>query len=148
MQAVGFLGPAVFLLALSTVTDPVLAVACLVGAQVRLHLGDLFIYFILFSMYKEIRREIVKCTMRNSKKKKKTPVPVLKKVHQKNAPLSPFKKTNKKKQFCDAFSQAGLYSNHQDIGPRYAGVLLGLSNTAGELETFFHPFLKIYLLFS
>ncbi|XP_047315766.1 ascorbate transporter, chloroplastic-like [Impatiens glandulifera] len=33
----------------------------------------------------------------------------------------------------DAFSQSGLYSNHQDIGPRYAGVLLGLSNTAGVL---------------
>lgn len=36
-------------------------------------------------------------------------------------------------QGCDAFSQSGLYSNHQDIGPRYAGVLLGLSNTAGVL---------------
>lgn len=33
----------------------------------------------------------------------------------------------------DAFSQSGLYSNHQDIGPRYSGVLLGLSNTAGVL---------------
>ena len=33
----------------------------------------------------------------------------------------------------DAFSQSGLYSNHQDIGPKYAGVLLGLSNTAGVL---------------
>ncbi|KAF3330038.1 putative anion transporter 1 [Carex littledalei] len=33
----------------------------------------------------------------------------------------------------DAFSQSGLYSNHQDIGPRYAGVLLGLSNTAGVM---------------
>jgi ACS family sodium-dependent inorganic phosphate cotransporter len=33
----------------------------------------------------------------------------------------------------DALSQSGLYSNHQDIGPRYAGVLLGLSNTAGVL---------------
>lgn len=33
----------------------------------------------------------------------------------------------------DAFSQAGLYANHQDIGPRYSGVLLGLSNTAGVL---------------
>ena len=33
----------------------------------------------------------------------------------------------------DAFSQAWLYSNHADIGPRYAGVLLGLSNTAGVL---------------
>jgi ACS family sodium-dependent inorganic phosphate cotransporter len=36
-------------------------------------------------------------------------------------------------QGCDAFSQSGLFSNHQDIGPRYAGVLLGLSNTAGVL---------------
>ena len=33
----------------------------------------------------------------------------------------------------DAFSQSGLYSNHADIAPRYAGVLLGLSNTAGVL---------------
>ncbi|GBG65119.1 hypothetical protein CBR_g49482 [Chara braunii] len=33
----------------------------------------------------------------------------------------------------DAFSQSGLYCNHQDIGPRYAGFLLGLSNTAGVL---------------
>ncbi|KAK9843080.1 hypothetical protein WJX74_006724 [Apatococcus lobatus] len=33
----------------------------------------------------------------------------------------------------DACSQSGLYSNHQDIGPRYSGVLLGLSNTAGVL---------------
>lgn len=33
----------------------------------------------------------------------------------------------------DAFSQSGLYSNHQDIGPKYSGVLLGLSNTAGVL---------------
>lgn len=33
----------------------------------------------------------------------------------------------------DAFSQSGLYSNHQDIAPRYSGILLGLSNTAGVL---------------
>ncbi|CAL5227495.1 g10477 [Coccomyxa viridis] len=33
----------------------------------------------------------------------------------------------------DSFSQSGLYSNHQDIGPRYSGVLLGMSNTAGVL---------------
>mmetsp|Transcript_34740 Transcript_34740/g.75952 ORF Transcript_34740/g.75952 Transcript_34740/m.75952 type:complete len:547 (-) Transcript_34740:856-2496(-) len=33
----------------------------------------------------------------------------------------------------DAFSQSGLYSNHQDIGPKYSGVLLGISNTAGVL---------------
>ncbi|KAG5538365.1 hypothetical protein RHGRI_019072 [Rhododendron griersonianum] len=40
-------------------------------------------------------------------------------------------------QGADAFSQSGLYSNHQDIGPRYAGVLLGLSNTAGVLAGVF-----------
>ncbi|KAL5097434.1 hypothetical protein RYX36_001761, partial [Vicia faba] len=33
----------------------------------------------------------------------------------------------------NAFSQSGLYSNHQDIAPRYSGILLGLSNTAGVL---------------
>jgi len=33
----------------------------------------------------------------------------------------------------DAFSQSGLYSNHADIAPRYSGVLLGISNTAGVL---------------
>lgn len=36
-------------------------------------------------------------------------------------------------QACNAFSHSGLYSNHQDIGPRFAGILLGLSNTAGVL---------------
>ncbi len=33
----------------------------------------------------------------------------------------------------DAFSQSGLYSNHQDIAPRFSGVLLGITNTAGVL---------------
>jgi len=33
----------------------------------------------------------------------------------------------------DSFSQSGLYCNHQDIAPRYSGVLLGISNTAGVL---------------
>ncbi|KAK7305367.1 hypothetical protein VNO77_43272 [Canavalia gladiata] len=33
----------------------------------------------------------------------------------------------------DAFSQSGLYSNHQDIAPQYSRILLGLSNTAGVL---------------
>jgi len=36
-------------------------------------------------------------------------------------------------QGADAFSQSGLYCNHQDIAPRYSGVLLGISNTAGVL---------------
>ncbi|KAL5080840.1 hypothetical protein RYX36_009261 [Vicia faba] len=34
---------------------------------------------------------------------------------------------------CMTCSQSGLYSNHQDIAPRYSGILLGLSNTAGVL---------------
>ena len=33
----------------------------------------------------------------------------------------------------NAFVKAGLYCNHADIGPRYAGFLLGLSHTAGCL---------------
>ncbi|GKV37436.1 hypothetical protein SLEP1_g45467 [Rubroshorea leprosula] len=37
----------------------------------------------------------------------------------------------------DAFSQSGLYSNHQDIAPRHSGVLLGLSNMAGVLAGVF-----------
>lgn len=32
-----------------------------------------------------------------------------------------------------AFSQAGFLLNYQDIGPKYAGVLHGMSNTAGTL---------------
>eukprot|EP00898_Chlorokybus_atmophyticus_P003298 jgi/Chlat1/396/Chrsp10S01506 len=46
----------------------------------------------------------------------------------------------------DAFSQSGLYSNHQDIGPRYAGVLLGLSNTAGVLAGVVGTFTTGYIL--
>lgn len=32
-----------------------------------------------------------------------------------------------------AWSRGGLYSNHQDLSPEYASVLLGVSNTAGAL---------------
>ena len=32
-----------------------------------------------------------------------------------------------------SFSLAGLYSNHADLSPRYAPVLLGLTNTSGAL---------------
>lgn len=28
-----------------------------------------------------------------------------------------------------SFAQSGVYANHQDIGPEYAGILLGISNT-------------------
>ena len=31
------------------------------------------------------------------------------------------------------WSRAGLYCNHQDLSPRYASLLLGISNTAGAL---------------
>ncbi|CAK9218141.1 unnamed protein product [Sphagnum troendelagicum] len=46
----------------------------------------------------------------------------------------------------DAFSQSGLYSNHQDIGPRYSGVLLGMSNTAGVLAGVFGTAATGYIL--
>ena len=32
-----------------------------------------------------------------------------------------------------AWSRAGLYCNHQDLSPKYASLLLGVSNTAGAL---------------
>ncbi len=32
-----------------------------------------------------------------------------------------------------AWSRAGLYCNHQDLSPKYASALLGISNTAGAL---------------
>ena len=31
------------------------------------------------------------------------------------------------------FSRGGLYCNHQDLSPKYAAALLGISNTAGAL---------------
>ncbi|KAI8574000.1 hypothetical protein RHMOL_Rhmol01G0319600 [Rhododendron molle] len=46
----------------------------------------------------------------------------------------------------DAFSQSGLYSNHQDIAPRYSGVMLGLSNTAGVLAGVFGTAATGYIL--
>lgn len=32
-----------------------------------------------------------------------------------------------------AFSLAGLYSNHADLSPRYASLLLGMTNTTGAV---------------
>ncbi|GLT63579.1 hypothetical protein SLA2020_361350 [Shorea laevis] len=48
----------------------------------------------------------------------------------------------------DAFSQSGLYSNHQDIAPRYSlsGVLPELSNTAGVLAGVFGMAATGYIL--
>lgn len=34
---------------------------------------------------------------------------------------------------CSSWSQSGLYSNHQDIGPNIAGTLLGISNTFASI---------------
>ena len=34
---------------------------------------------------------------------------------------------------CWTCSRAGLYCNHQDLSPKYAGILLGITNTAGAL---------------
>ena len=34
---------------------------------------------------------------------------------------------------CCTCARAGLYCNHQDLSPKYAGILLGITNTAGAL---------------
>ncbi|KAE9595508.1 hypothetical protein Lalb_Chr17g0339531 [Lupinus albus] len=47
---------------------------------------------------------------------------------------------------CDSFSQFGLHSNHQNIGPRYAGILLGLSNATGVLAGVFGTSATGYIL--
>ena len=36
---------------------------------------------------------------------------------------------------------AGIIVNHLDIAPRYAGILFGISNTAGTIPGFMAPFL-------
>ncbi len=45
-----------------------------------------------------------------------------------------------------AFALSGFAVNHLDIGPRYAGVLLGLTNTAGTLPGIFGVVLTGYIL--
>ena len=45
-----------------------------------------------------------------------------------------------------SFSQSGVYSNHQDIGPDYAGILLGMSNTAAALPGIIGVALTGYIL--
>ncbi|GLU18974.1 hypothetical protein SLE2022_352470 [Rubroshorea leprosula] len=46
----------------------------------------------------------------------------------------------------DAFAQSGLYSNHQDIAPRYSVILLGLSNMARVLAGVFGTAATGYIL--
>lgn len=45
-----------------------------------------------------------------------------------------------------SFTQSGVYSNHQDIGPQYAGVLLGISNTAAAIPGIVGVALTGYIL--
>jgi len=45
-----------------------------------------------------------------------------------------------------AWSRAGLYCNHQDLSPKYASVLLGLSNTAGAVPGVVGVWFAGYLL--
>lgn len=37
-------------------------------------------------------------------------------------------------QGCLGFSRGGFSVNHMDIAPKYAGMVMGISNTAGEQE--------------
>ena len=36
-----------------------------------------------------------------------------------------------------SFATAGLYCNHQDLSPKYASILLGLTNTSGAVPGIF-----------
>jgi len=45
-----------------------------------------------------------------------------------------------------AFSYAGLYSNHQDLSPKYSSILLGMTNTCGALPGVIGVPLTGYLL--
>lgn len=45
-----------------------------------------------------------------------------------------------------AWSRAGLYCNHQDLSPRFASALLGISNTAGALPGILGVWSAGYLL--
>ena len=40
---------------------------------------------------------------------------------------------------CGALSQAGFNINHIDIAPQYAGVLMGITNTAGTISGILGP---------
>jgi MFS transporter, ACS family, solute carrier family 17 (sodium-dependent inorganic phosphate cotransporter), other len=45
-----------------------------------------------------------------------------------------------------SFSQSGVYSNHCDIGPSYAGILLGISNTGAAIPGIIGVALTGYIL--
>lgn len=45
-----------------------------------------------------------------------------------------------------SFSLGGLYCTHQDISPKYAGILLGITNTAGAIPGILGVYLTGYLL--
>ncbi|CAD7700176.1 unnamed protein product [Ostreobium quekettii] len=45
-----------------------------------------------------------------------------------------------------SFSMAGLYCNHQDLSPKYASFLLGLTNTTGAVPGIFGVFFVGFLL--
>ena len=40
---------------------------------------------------------------------------------------------------CSAFAQAGYNINHIDIAPQYAGILMGITNTAGTIPGIVAP---------
>ncbi|GFZ13296.1 phosphate transporter 4;1 [Actinidia rufa] len=123
MQSIGFLGPAFFLTQLSHVNSPAMAVLCMACSQ------GLAFAFCYFPIPSERALLCDYCAKLNC--------------------LENGKKIHSKTDFfmgTDAFSQSGLYSNHQDIAPRYSGVLLGLSNTAGVLAGVFGTAATGYIL--
>jgi MFS transporter, ACS family, solute carrier family 17 (sodium-dependent inorganic phosphate cotransporter), other len=101
MQSIGFLGPAFFLTQLSHVKTPALAVLCMACSQVC------YIFFLgFFKDYSNTTVALTKELMDQSFLIGNLLINIY--VYYLFF------------QGSDAFSQSGLYSNHQDIGPRYA----------------------------
>ncbi|KAM3204516.1 sodium-dependent phosphate transport protein 1, chloroplastic isoform X1 [Capsicum annuum] len=136
MQTIGFLGPAFFLTQLSHVNSPAMAVLCMACSQ-YFQTKDLgrFKYFLGIEVAQ-------------SSSGQGEPLSDPGRHRRLVGNLNYLTVTRPDISFpgSDAFSQSGLYSNHQDIAPRYSGVLLGLSNTAGVLAGVFGTAATGYIL--
>ena len=106
MQSIGFLGPAFFLSQLSHVRTPAMAVLCMACSQVRAK--STYIPQFEFPLFLNFFEALVPL-QHNS---------ICFKFMQNHLNLTIICYFSW--QGSDAFSQSGLYSNHQDIGPRYA----------------------------
>ncbi|KAK4359513.1 hypothetical protein RND71_021742 [Anisodus tanguticus] len=129
MQTIGFLGPAFFLTQLSHVDSPAMAVLCMACSQCQADasIEEVELIILLLLSIKVLGDGMLS---------------LLASAYE----VLLLRYSLFLKQGSDAFSQSGLYSNHQDIAPRYSGVLLGLSNTAGVLAGVFGTAATGYIL--